>query len=33
VVQAGEDPQEMSEPQMIRSIVFPYLCHAGARYG
>lgn len=32
VVQAGEDPQEMSEPHKIRDIVFPYLCHAGSRY-
>ncbi|KAJ5167113.1 uncharacterized protein N7482_005894 [Penicillium canariense] len=33
VVQAGEDPQEMSEPHMFRDIVFPYIRHAGARYG
>jgi hypothetical protein len=33
VVQAGEDPEEMSAPHMIQDIVFPYLRHAGARYG
>lgn len=33
VVQAGEDPEEMSAPNRIREIVFPYLRHAGARYG
>ncbi|KAJ6096559.1 hypothetical protein N7486_007305 [Penicillium sp. IBT 16267x] len=33
VVQAGEDPEEMSEPHMIQEVVFPYLRHAGARYG
>ncbi|KAJ5379427.1 hypothetical protein N7509_012546 [Penicillium cosmopolitanum] len=32
VVQAGEDPQEMSEPHKIREIVFPYLRHEGSRY-
>ncbi|KAJ5681967.1 uncharacterized protein N7477_001907 [Penicillium maclennaniae] len=33
VVQAGEDPEEMSTPHKIRDIVFPYLRHSGARYG
>ncbi|GIJ91001.1 hypothetical protein Asppvi_009966 [Aspergillus pseudoviridinutans] len=33
VVQPGEDPQEMSEPNKIREIVFPYLRHPGTRYG
>lgn len=33
VVQAGEDGEQMSEPDNIRRVVFPYITHQGSRYG
>ena len=33
VVQAGEDPMEMTSPEQIERIVLPYLRHPGRRYG
>jgi 2-polyprenyl-6-methoxyphenol hydroxylase-like FAD-dependent oxidoreductase len=32
-IQHGEDGMEMSEPEQIRKIVYPYIRHAGSRYG
>ena len=33
LVTTGEDDVEMSKPSMIRKVVFPYINHAGSRYG
>lgn len=33
VVTAGEDDMEMSKPEMIEKVVYPYLRHPGSRYG
>ncbi|KAJ5174374.1 uncharacterized protein N7482_000251 [Penicillium canariense] len=33
VVQKDEDGEEMSKPEMIKKVVFPYITHAGSRYG
>ncbi|KAF3396168.1 hypothetical protein F1880_007280 [Penicillium rolfsii] len=33
VVLKGEDGDEMSKPEMIKKVVFPYFTHAGSRYG
>ncbi|CAI7653826.1 unnamed protein product [Penicillium bialowiezense] len=33
VVQAGEDGEQMSEPDNIRRVVFPYITHQGSTYG
>ncbi|KAJ5564452.1 hypothetical protein N7513_000694 [Penicillium frequentans] len=33
VVLKDEDGQEMSTPEMIKKVVFPYITHSGARYG
>ncbi|KAJ5679746.1 hypothetical protein N7462_007990 [Penicillium macrosclerotiorum] len=33
VVQPGEDGNEMSSPEMIKRVVFPYIIHAGSKYG
>jgi 2-polyprenyl-6-methoxyphenol hydroxylase-like FAD-dependent oxidoreductase len=33
VVCKHEDPTEMSSPAKIKSVVFPYITHAGKRYG
>jgi hypothetical protein len=32
-VQTGEDGMEMAEEKQIREIVYPYVTHAGSRYG
>ncbi|KAE8315350.1 hypothetical protein BDV41DRAFT_563072 [Aspergillus transmontanensis] len=33
VIQKGEDGDEMAKPEMIKKVVFPYITHAGSRYG
>ncbi|CAM1509221.1 Fc.00g029600.m01.CDS01 [Cosmosporella sp. VM-42] len=33
LVSAGEDDAEMSKPEMIQKVVFPYIRHKGSRYG
>ncbi|OQE16036.1 hypothetical protein PENFLA_c029G07282 [Penicillium flavigenum] len=33
VVLAGEDGQEMSNPENIEKVVFPYITHPGGKYG
>ncbi|KAJ5190353.1 uncharacterized protein N7498_009338 [Penicillium cinerascens] len=33
VILSGEDGNEMSKPEMIKKVVFPYITHAGSRYG
>lgn len=33
VVRKDEDGNEMSKPEMIQKVVYPYITHAGSRYG
>lgn len=33
VVLPDENPEEMSQLEMVRKVVFPYLTHGGNRYG
>ncbi|KAJ5627614.1 hypothetical protein N7490_009842 [Penicillium lividum] len=33
VVRAGEDGEQMSTPESIHKVVFPYITHPGTRYG
>ena len=33
VIHDSEDGEEMAKPEMIKKIVFPYITHAGSRYG
>jgi hypothetical protein len=33
VVKRGEDGAEMSSPQKLREVVYPYITHSGKRYG
>ena len=33
VVLKGEDGDEMAKPEMMKKVVFPYITHAGSRYG
>ncbi|KAJ5302330.1 hypothetical protein N7508_007193 [Penicillium antarcticum] len=33
VVRPGEDGEEMSKPENIEKVVFPYITHPGSRYG
>jgi hypothetical protein len=33
IINQGEDPWEMAEPQVVRDIIYPYITHKGSRYG